>query len=415
MNSYSENIKNSCNLVVGTFDLPVFFINPDGKIVYENLKNQLLNPLYENQKDKFFNPLNFDASVEYHFPVIRKSLFTEKYILISVFNNQVFEGTVIVGPTLSFPLSEDRISGIINDSRAFFYREKVVQYYRSIPIIGSEKLINISVFVYHLFNNHVLSPKSILRENSTLTKEIKRNEKFNLAVSHNLQSNNTHYDRLFEKKILSIIKEGRVEDLRELSITKEEEEVSILSKSSYLRSLKNHIITLITLVSRASIDGGLHEDIAFSLHDSFIQHVEELDRLDDVRRLAREVLLTFAEKVKQIKDARYSKTITTCKDYIYKHVYEDINHNDIANYVELSPKYLSVLFKKEVGMTVSEYIQLIKIDEAKKLLVYSKTPISEICSLLNYHDQSYFTKVFKKVVGITPKLYRERHHLLEKK
>jgi AraC-like DNA-binding protein len=76
---------------------------------------------------------------------------------------------------------------------------------------------------------------------------------------------------------------------------------------------------------------------------------------------------------------------------------------------------LSFLFKKEVGITVSEYIQQTKIDEVKKLLAYSKTPISEICSLLNFNDQSYFTKVFKKVVGITPKQYRERYHLLEKK
>ncbi|MEH7490633.1 helix-turn-helix domain-containing protein [Neobacillus niacini] len=412
MSTYSKSINNMCNLVADTFDLPVFFINPDGKVTYENLKNHSLNPLYENQKEKFFNPLKFDARAEHHYPVIRKSIFSEKYILISVFNNQQLEGTVITGPALSFPLAEDRLSGIINDARAFFYRDKVLHYYNSLSIIGSEKLKNIAVFLFHLFNNQLLSTDSVMSENSKLTKT--NNEKVNLAVSQNLQSNVFHHDRLFEKKILYIIREGRVEGLQELSIIKEEEAASILSKSSYIRSIKNHIITLITLVSRASIEGGLHEEIAFSLHDSFIQQVEELNRLDEVKSLAREVLYTFANKVKQVKDERYSKTITTCKDYIYKHIYEEINHNDIAHKVELSPKYLSALFKKEVGITVSDYIQQTKIDEVKKLLAYSKTPISEICSLLNFNDQSYFTKVFKKVVGITPKQYRERHHLLEK-
>nr|WP_083442866.1 AraC family transcriptional regulator [Paenibacillus sp. IHB B 3415] len=84
----------------------------------------------------------------------------------------------------------------------------------------------------------------------------------------------------------------------------------------------------------------------------------------------------------------------------------------IARTVGLSPKYLSALFKKEVGLTVSEYIQQMKSDEAKKLLAYSKTPISEICTLLSFNDQSYFTKVFKKVTGVTPKFYRERFHFL---
>jgi AraC-like DNA-binding protein len=409
-----ETIKNRCNLVADTFELPVFFINPDGKVIYENLKNQLLNPLYENQKEKFFNPLRFDASQEHLFPVIRKSVFSEKYILISVFKNKVLEGTVITGPSLSFPLSEDRISGIINDSRAFFYRKKVFQYYRSLPVIGSEKLINISVFINHLFNNQVLSPKSIVMENSKLT-DNNNIEEVNLVVSQHLQSNAFHHDRLFEKKILYIIREGRVEELSTLSLIKEEEVASILSKSSYLRSIKNHIITLITLVSRASIEGGLHEEIAFSLHDRYIQQVEELHRLDEVRSLAREVLYTFAEKVKQVKDEKYSKTITACKDYIFKHIYDEINHIEIAKYVDLSPKYLSALFKKEVGITVSEYVQQTKIHEVKKLLAYSKTSISEICSLLHFNDQSYLTKVFKKVVGMTPKQFRERHHLLGKK
>jgi AraC-like DNA-binding protein len=410
----SETIKNRCHLVVKTFDLPVFFINPDGKVIYENLNNHTVNPLYENQKEKFFNPMNFIPSKEYRFPVIRKSVFSEKYILISVFNNELFEGTVITGPSLSFPLSEDRISGIINDTRAFFIRDKVFNYYRSSPIIGAEKLINIGLLIYHLFNNELLSPQSVMSENAELS-ETNTNEQVNLDVSQNLQSNVFPSDRLFEKKLLNIIKEGRVEDLKELSNIKEEESASILSKSSYLRSNKNHIITLITLVSRAAIDGGLHEEIAFSLHDRFIQQVEELNRLDEIRSLAADVLYTFAGKVKQVQDERYSKTITTCKDYIYKHIYDEINHNDIANKVELSSKYLSFLFKKEVGLTVSEYIQQTKIDEVKKLLAYSKTPISEICSLLNFNDQSYFTKVFKKVVGITPKQYRERYHLLEKK
>lgn len=414
MSASFETIKDKCHLVAETFDLPVFFINPDGKVIYESLHNHSVNPLYENQKEKFFNPLKFKPNKEYRFPIIRKSVYSEKLILISVFNNQTFQGTVIAGPTLAFPLTEDIINGIINDTRAFFIRDKVFQYYSSLPIIGAEKLINISVFIYHLFNYELLSQKSVISENVEKS-EINTNEQVNLSVSQNLQSNVFHNDRLFEKKLLYLIKEGRVEDLNELSNIKEEETASILSKSSYLRSNKNHIITLITLVSRAAIDGGLHEEVAFSLHDRFIQQVEELNRLDEIRSLAGDVLYTFAEKVKQVKDERYSKTITTCKDYIYKHIYDDINHNDIANKVELSPKYLSYLFKKEVGMTVSEYIQQSKIEEVKKLLTYRKTPISEICSLLNFNDQSYFTKVFKKVVGITPKQYRERHHLLEKK
>ncbi|MFS0880592.1 helix-turn-helix domain-containing protein [Metabacillus niabensis] len=413
MDSPIEVNKKICDLISKTFDLRVFYIGTSGKIIHESSNNQLINPLYENLKQNLFTQLNFYASKQYDYPLIKKSVFSEKYILISVINNQQFEGTVLIGPSLSYPLSEDRVNGIINDSRAFFYREKVIQYYKSVPIIKHDKLLNISSMAFLMLNHVLLSPETVWERNGEVTEPDEKIGNVDLVVSENLQTSTSH-ERLFETKMLEIIKEGRVEELKNLPNVKEEEIASVLSKNSFIRSNKNHIITLITLVSRASIEGGLHDEIAFSLHDRFIQQVEEVDTLDETRELAKEVLYTFAVKVQQAKNERYSKTITTCKDYIYKHIYDDISHNDIANKVELSPKYLSVLFKKEVGITVSEYIQRTKIEEAKKLLAFSKTPISEICSLLNFNDQSYFTKVFKKVTGVTPKLYRERHHLLSK-
>jgi len=413
MKNFSESIRNSCNLIAETFDLNVFYINPLGEVIYENFKNHLLNPLYKNQKEKFFNPLNFRPSKVYSAPVIKKSAFSEKYILLSVAKDKEFTGTVIIGPILSYSLSKELIDGIVNDSRAFFYREKVIHYYNSLPVISLEQQKNISLVAFHLLNNYFINPTSIINDDDIESTDSNKIEKLDLVVSENLQSGVFHNDRLFEKKVLYFIKEGKVENLQELSVIKEEEVASILSKSSYLRSIKNHIITLITLVSRASIEGGLNEEIAFSLHDNFIQQLEELNRLDNVRLLAGDILYTFANKVKQIKEERYSKTIINCKDFIYEHIYEEISHDDIARKVNLSPKYLSVLFKKEVGITVSDYIQQSKIEEAKKLLAYSKTSISEICVLLNFNDQSYFTKVFKKVVGVTPKKYRDTQHLLK--
>lgn len=413
MKSHIATHIDICNLISKTFDLRVFYIDPKGKVIHESSNNQLLNPLYENQKQNLFTQLNFYASKQYDFPLIKKSAFSEKYVLISIFDKSSFLGTVLIGPSVSYPLSEDRVNGIINDSRAFFYREKVAQYYKSIPVIQHDKLLNISTVAFKMLNNILLSPETVWEKNGEVTDAQEKIGKVDLVVSESLQTNTSH-ERLFEKKMLEIIKEGRVEELKNLPNLKEEEVASVLSKTSYIRSNKNHIITLITLVSRASIEGGLHDEIAFSLHDRFIQQIEEVDTLDESRELAKEVLYTFALKVQQAKNEKYSKTITTCKDYIYKHIYDDISHDDIANNVDLSPKYLSVLFKKEVGITVSEYIQQTKIEEAKKLLVHSKTPISEICTLLNFNDQSYFTKVFKKVTGVTPKLYRERHHLIHK-
>jgi YesN/AraC family two-component response regulator len=82
---------------------------------------------------------------------------------------------------------------------------------------------------------------------------------------------------------------------------------------------------------------------------------------------------------------------------------EDISLSQLAERAAMNPSYLSVLFKKEVGISISEYIQQAKIDETKSLLTYTDHTLTEIATLLNFHDQSYFTKVF---TGVTPKQYK---------
>ncbi|UUZ94015.1 helix-turn-helix transcriptional regulator [Paenibacillus sp. P25] len=72
----------------------------------------------------------------------------------------------------------------------------------------------------------------------------------------------------------------------------------------------------------------------------------------------------------------------------------------------LHPNYLSALFRREVGRTLQDYIRDAKIEEAANLLRLTDRPISEVSTLLGFHDQSYFTKTFKKVMGVTPKRFK---------
>lgn len=400
-----------CKLVANTFNLTVLLIDPDGEIMFECTQNQGSNPMYLNDKQNFFNSISFDPKEKHMCPIIGKSSFLEEYIIISV-SCEDFQGTVIIGPTISYSLTVETIDGLINDARITVSREKVHHFYKRIPITKDEKLINISILVYNMLHQQLFSPETVINKNQERIRPAYDNEK-QLEISNNLQAGSFHHDPLIERKVLDIIKEGRVEKLTDFFSYIHAEEAGILSRSSYLRSYKNQIIVLITLVSRAAIDGGVHHEAAFTLSDTFIQRLEETTKISEVRQLSKEILHTYTNMVFQVKNERYSKTITECTNYIYTHLYEKFNHEDIAETVDLSPKYLSTLFKKEVGVSISDYIHQAKVAEASKLLSYSNTSISEIGSLLNYSDQSYFTKVFKKYTGITPKQYREHHHLME--
>ena len=80
---------------------------------------------------------------------------------------------------------------------------------------------------------------------------------------------------------------------------------------------------------------------------------------------------------------------------------------DVAEHVFLSPSYFSKIFNEELSSNFSKYLNKVRIEQAKRLLLSSSASLIEISNLVGFDDQSYFSKVFKKLTGVTPGKYRE--------
>ncbi len=178
-----------------------------------------------------------------------------------------------------------------------------------------------------------------------------------------------------------------------------------------LRQLFYGCIANTTLATRYAIEGGLEEETAFTLSDVYIKKMEKCQTLYELNVLNEKMALDFTEQVAKAKAAKhtYSEAVTRCIDYIFKNIYTKITLTALAEEVHLSPKYLSCLFCRETGQTLSSYMEDKRLTEAKNLLVYSQYSYSEISSYLSYNTQSYFICVFKKKTGMTPKEYRKRY------
>lgn len=99
--------------------------------------------------------------------------------------------------------------------------------------------------------------------------------------------------------------------------------------------------------------------------------------------------------------------------YIEEHLDEDLSRDDIANYVFLNAAYLSRLFKKELGMSLSEYILEARINKVKPLLEETNIKISEVALSVGYTNFSHFTRMFKKATGLTPFEYRRQYQRID--
>lgn len=171
-----------------------------------------------------------------------------------------------------------------------------------------------------------------------------------------------------------------------------------------IRNFRYHFIITAAMISRACIDAGLSLEQAYSLSDYYIQKVDRCNSLIDIDKLHKDMVIAYTKLMKKTKASTvYSKPIVHCINYIYAHLHMRITLNHLADEVSLSPAYLSRLFKKEMGLSVSEYISVQKIETAKNMLRYSDYPPAKIASILGYPSQSYFTECFKKATGTTPK------------
>lgn len=99
--------------------------------------------------------------------------------------------------------------------------------------------------------------------------------------------------------------------------------------------------------------------------------------------------------------------VSKAKSYISLHLNQDISRNDIAGYVNLNPDYLTRIFKKETGLTISEYVLQERIRTAQEMLSKTGMPITEIAYAVGYNNYSHFSKMFKKATSMNPQEYRK--------
>ncbi|OYP52259.1 hypothetical protein CG709_02250 [Lachnotalea glycerini] len=99
------------------------------------------------------------------------------------------------------------------------------------------------------------------------------------------------------------------------------------------------------------------------------------------------------------------------KQYIDKNYQQEIRRDELAELVYLNTDYMSRIFKKEVGVSISNYLLSKRVEEAKKLLSQSELPINSVSIYVGYSNFSYFTKMFRENTGYSPLEYRRKYKI----
>ena len=135
--------------------------------------------------------------------------------------------------------------------------------------------------------------------------------------------------------------------------------------------------------------------------------IEGISALTNLHQMMSEMFHAYCQLVKKHSLKNYSPTIGKIITIVEADLTADLSLNALANTLNVSASYLSTLFKKETGKTLTDYVNSRRVEYAKKLLKTTNLQIQTVAGLCGIDDVHYFSKMFKNSIGLTPKAYRE--------
>ena len=180
---------------------------------------------------------------------------------------------------------------------------------------------------------------------------------------------------------------------------------------SDIPQIKAQIQELLVLMSRAAIDGGADVDEILNLCRKYIHEVEDIDNIEFLNHWISAILHKFISFVFDFRNIKHQNLIFKTNAYIKEHLAERITLDSAAEQVYLSKSYFCKIIKEELGCTFTEYVNRIRVEQSMALLKSTGMSIVEVANAVGFDDQSYYTRIFKKQVGITPGRYREKSAL----
>lgn len=215
-----------------------------------------------------------------------------------------------------------------------------------------------------------------------------------------------------ERRILEAVKEGDVEEAVRLSKDMDAN-IGRLGENE-VEHWRNLTIVSATLCARAAIEGGVLPSVAYRLSGFYINKSAVCKDITQILIYRNHSIEELAKRVKEQKEKRHTSSYTKqCKDYVYGHYREKIYRDHIADKLGISSSYLSRLFKKEMGCSLQDFINDVRVEKAANLLRYSEETLPGIAEYVNFPSQSYFGKIFKQKMQMTPKQYRELYKPME--
>lgn len=282
--------------------------------------------------------------------------------------------------------------------------KRIEEYCAAIPIISenSHLFIMLDCFCEHMWK----SPFEVIdlhRQENTSFSPTKNSAEKKDDILLDMKSMELRYK--LENEIMDAVANGQSYKVNQIFTGFNERSFEKRINDS-LRNHKNYCIIMNTLFRKAAERGGVHPMYIDRISSNFAAKIEQLPSTAKITKLMADMFTAYCELVKKRAIENYSPIVAETIIMIDSDISADLSLSILANKLSISSVYLSTLFKKELGLTLTQYIRNKRMDHAAHLLRTTNLQVQTIATHCGITDLQYFTKQFKKHFEKTPKEYR---------
>jgi two-component system response regulator YesN len=315
-------------------------------------------------------------------------------------------GGLFFGKSIWEPFDEDLEADIQKRLRGLRFgagdiRDALLQ----LPVVSARRIHEAAEFLYVLFyQNADLDPQVIQWRRQRSMQQSRIGE---VIQETKLLDSTETYPYELECQLIAKVKIGDRTGAKEILN-------SLLGRIMFnnpgnINLLKARLVELLSVLSRAAAMGGVDINILLNKNMEYIHKVLTIDTQEDICVWISHALDEFIESVYTSQDAKKMQQLKPAVEFMQCNYDQPLTLPDIAKAVHLSVSRLAHLFREQMGVTIVDYLTNIRINHAKRMLLTTDNNCTRICYEVGYNNQSYFTRVFKQITGLTPLQFRNQN------
>jgi YesN/AraC family two-component response regulator len=186
-------------------------------------------------------------------------------------------------------------------------------------------------------------------------------------------------------------------------------EILHVSNPNNFKFMQLRAIELVVLLSRAAVTPDTSEDnLMLESNNRYLRRIQDAKNTEELTDILHIIVDRMSGQIFSFQGVRHASALRKAERYIWENYTRKISLQEIAAASGLSAPYFSTIFKEEMGENLSTYLNRLRVEKAATMLTESDLSLNEIAGACGFEDQSWFSKIFKNFIGMSPGKYREQ-------